>query len=441
MPFSLAQVTSVTVEPKASSVLVESNNSAIFNLIINSTENDEIEIFALAGMVIEPYREVAIKEGPNTLEIKAYPSEVLKRQKGTYNFEYKIRDKAGRVITDYLKINIVALEDALSFRTLDLNYGDKEAKIIVKNLHDAYLNDITVKLSSSFFEGEKTLSLKPNEEITVSLPINKQNIGEIPAGSYVLKTEALARNTNANFDSSFSYVQKEDIKVREGKEGVIIRKRVIEKTNEGNVPATVQITMSKDIFSRLFTMHSLDPIKTERSGFLVTYTWEKRLEPAEKLSVSTTTNYTLPFLFIIFIIIIVLLIYSYTRTNVVLTKRVSYVKTKGGEFALKIRVHIKARRFVEDIQIIDKLPGMTTLYEKFGSKPNKIDHSTRRLFWDIERLNAGEERVFSYIIYSKVKIVGKFELPPATATFSREGKTHHIHSNRTFFVADSFRSE
>ena len=439
IPLSLAEITSVAVEPKASTVLVESNNSANFNLIINSTQDDEIEIYALAGMVIEPYSPTEIKRGGNILEIKAYPSEVLKKQRGTYDFEYKIRDKSGKIITNYLKISIVELKDALSFRTLDINYADKEAKIIVRNLHDAHLENIKINFSSSFFEGQKTISLKPNEEVTISLPI-KEGIGSIPAGSYVLKASASARDTSANFDSSFSYIQKEDIKEESNSQGIIIRKGVVEKTNEGNVPANVQVTMSKDIFSRLFTMHSIEPAKTERSGFKVIYTWEKRLEPSQKLSVNTTTNYTLPFLLAIFIIIIILLIYSYTRTNIVLTKRVSYVKTKGGEFALKVRIHAKARKFVEDIQIIDKLPGMTTLYEKFGSKPNKIEHSTRRLFWNIERLNAGEERVFSYIIYSKMKVVGKFELPPAQAAFSREGKTHKVSSNRTFFVADTMRS-
>jgi hypothetical protein len=435
IPFSLGEITSVTPNPIASAVLVESNNSAIFNLTINSTQEDEIEIYALAGMMIEPSKPIELKAGSNIIEIKAYPNDMLKKQRGVYSFEYKLKDRSGRILTEYLKISIAELKDAISFKTLDVEYKDNEVKTVVTNLQEAYLNDLKIKLFSSFFDDEKTISLKPKEEVVITSAINKANISSLPAGSFVLKSEVSARGVNANFDSSFRYIPKPDVLTKEVEGGIIIRKNVVEKTNNGNVPATVQISIKKDIFSRLFTMHSLDPTKSERSGLFVTYSWEKRLEPSEKFYVSATTNYTLPFLFIVFIIIIVLFIYSYTRTNLVLIKRVSYVKTKGGEFALKVRIYVRARRFVEDIRVTDRLPGMTMLYERFGNKPNKIDHSMRKLFWNIDKLNVGEERVFSYIVYSKLKVVGKFELPPAAASFSREGKTNHVVSNRTFFIS------
>ena len=127
------------------------------------------------------------------------------------------------------------------------------------------------------------------------------------------------------------------------------------------------------------------------------------------------------------------------RTELVLKKKVHFVKTKGGEFALKVVLTAKARKHVEDIQIVDKLPGMTKLYEKFGIKPDKIDHATRRIFWNINNLNEGEERVYSYIIYSKIKVVGKFELSPAMAMYERDGKTHEVLSNRAFFDSENLK--
>ena len=116
--------------------------------------------------------------------------------------------------------------------------------------------------------------------------------------------------------------------------------------------------------------------------------------------------------------------------------------TAGCHFGHQVtRANPKARDFVfesrDNIQIIDKLPEMTKLYEKFGKMPNRIDHSTRRLFWDIPRLNKGEERVFSYILYSGLNIVGRFELPAATAVFERDGKTEEVYSNRAFFAVDT----
>ena len=104
-------------------------------------------------------------------------------------------------------------------------------------------------------------------------------------------------------------------------------------------------------------------------------------------------------------------------------------------------LHVKARKPVQQIQLIDRLPGMTQLYERFGIKPDKIDHATRRLIWHIAHLNAGEERIYSYIIYSKVNIVGRFELPAAAASFHYAGKMEDIFSNRAFFVSETTRTD
>ena len=54
--------------------------------------------------------------------------------------------------------------------------------------------------------------------------------------------------------------------------------------------------------------------------------------------------------------------------------------------------------------------------------------------WNIPRLAEGEERIFTYVIYSKLRIVGRFELPSATGIYEVEGKIHETKSNRTFFI-------
>ena len=51
-------------------------------------------------------------------------------------------------------------------------------------------------------------------------------------------------------------------------------------------------------------------------------------------------------------------------------------------------------------------------------------------------MESGEIRVISYIIYSKVGVLGRFALPPTTAVFERNGVFHETESNRAFFVAD-----
>jgi hypothetical protein len=80
---------------------------------------------------------------------------------------------------------------------------------------------------------------------------------------------------------------------------------------------------------------------------------------------------------------------------------------------------------------------MVKLYDKFGKAPDKIDKATRRLFWNINRLDKGEERVFSYIIYSQINVVGGFELPQAQSSFKLDDVTKRVFSNKTNFVMDT----
>ena len=97
--------------------------------------------------------------------------------------------------------------------------------------------------------------------------------------------------------------------------------------------------------------------------------------------------------------------HKYSTSKLTLKKKVSFVKTKGGEFALKVSVIARARSYVENIKITDRLPGMVKLYERYGSiAPDRVDNKNRRVEWDIESLGQGDERMFSYIIYSKIGI-------------------------------------
>ena len=78
------------------------------------------------------------------------------------------------------------------------------------------------------------------------------------------------------------------------------------------------------------------------------------------------------------------------------------------------------------------------LYERFGGQPpNKINEKARTMEWNFEKLEEGEIRTLSYVIYSKsVGIMGKFALPPAVAIYQKEGEIKDVESNKAYFVAE-----
>jgi len=439
--FARAELSVEKVE-KAPVVISELENPAIFELIVNNTgPSENIRVYSLIGVNIVPRIPFEINSGINTFDIKTYIPKELRKTPGFFKFEYQIKGDNSEIFKDTLMVKIVPLKDALSFSADYLSMNDSYSTILVKNTQETYFDNIFVQITSPFFSGTKNISLGPLETAELKFPIDKEKSRVISAGPYGFRATVSYNGVQGKFDGIIDYLENQDIKISSSSSGFIIRESVIEKTNEGNVPAVATIQKKYDIVSRLFTVHSVEPTKTERKGFMVYYTWEDSLEPAETFIVSSSTNYTMPLLILVFIVAIAVFVNIMLRTNIILKKKVSFVRTRGGEFALKVSVYARANKSCENIQVIDRLPGITTLYEKFGTKPDTIDNSGRRLVWKISRLNAGEERVFSYIIYSKIKVVGRFELPSATAIFEKDGKIQEASSNRAFFLGDTASSE
>ncbi|MEK6933292.1 MAG: hypothetical protein AABW75_00260 [Nanoarchaeota archaeon] len=427
---------------KGSVVIAELDNPAVFDFIINNPGgNDSAEIYSFLGISFSPKGTFDLLPEKNTIEIRAYPNKEVRKNFGTFKFQYEIKTQNLGIYKDSLTIKIVPLKNSISVKASPFHIEDKSVSLEIKNLQNTHFENLNLLFNSAFFNSKINVSLSPYKSTNVSIPIDSALIQTYTAGNYVFNIKIISENAETNIDEVIKYVESENIVLSSESKGLIVRKKNITKKNEGNVPLTAEIETSKDIISRLFTIYSIEPDKINRKGLIVSYKWSKSLQPSESFTITTTTNYTIPLILIILIIAIGIFVRIYTHTALTLNKRVFFVRTRGGEFALKVRLHVKAKKHVNNIQLIDKLPGATQLYDKFGIKPDHIDSSTRRLFWNILQLNAGEERIFSYIIYSKVNVFGRFELPPALASFDRNGKKENVFSNRAFFVSETSKND
>lgn len=422
---------------KGAVIISELNNPAVYELkIINKDRDDMAEIYSLVGVSMAPKGTFLIPGGESKLEVRAYPGEEFRKIDGLYTFEYQIKGQNYGIFKDKLSFRVVSLSEVLSIGDINIHPDNSNVEIPVRNNVNTYLEDVELHFSSLFFDSVKKISLKPFEETKVLVDIDKNKIIRLSAGNYPMKVRLNIEDKKVEFKANIKYLEKQGTSVTKKSSGFIIRETSISKTNEGNIPATVDIEMSKDIISRLFTTFSIEPVRVERNGFIVNYFWQRDIGPQESFSVNSSTNYTFPFIVVILIVVIGLLVRAYTRTSLIVNKRVSFVKTKGGEFALRVILSVKARKHTDNIQVIDRLPMMAKLYERFGKHPDRIDEATRRLFWNIPRLNKGEERIFSYIIYSKVQAVGRFELPPALVIFEKDGEQREVLSNKAYFVSE-----
>ena len=426
-------------------VVSELNEPAIFNFsITNRGSNDNFEIYSLVGVDFTPRGTFNIPGGETKeIEARAYPEEQLKYRTGLVNFIYKIKGQGSEIYSDTLTINVVNFKDAVGIGSENMKVGDSKAKILVKNNFNFNFPEINAKFSSAFFKDfEETFSLGPLESKEITVSLDKSKVLGLNAGQYLLSAEMKTGDAKEEFTGTIKFVEKSGLVVSERNSGIVFRENVIEKTNEGNIPTLSEISIKKDIFSRLFTQFNSEPTSINRKGLMVYYSWSDELKPGDSLTVKANTNYLYPLLLIAVIVLLAYLVFIYTSSALIVRKKVGFVKAKGGEFALKISISVSSRKFVEKVAITDRFPGIVKIYERFGAfPPDKVDQLNRRLIWNIESLQPGEERIFSYIVYSKVGIVGKFELPPTVAVYEKDGKICETRSNKAFFMNETRQRE
>ncbi len=439
LPIASAANLHVEQIEKNNIIFAEYNNNATFKLKITNNENrgDEFQIYSLVSVTIYPKEFFRIENGETiNLDITPIPGrEILKEKRGVYAFEYQIKGKNTGYFKDNLVIKVLEAKDAVEIIVDNIKLNANTANLRIINKEKIKINDLKFVVKSKFFEFVETLSLNEEEERSFSIPIILEN--QVEAGEYNVEVLYVLNDKKSSETSILRYLEADSISVAEDTTGFIIKKTTTTKKNEGNIPAVARVTARRNILTRLFTIYSDRPTNSQRSGIFVDYSWEKELGVNESYTVAVTTNYTLPFVMVLLVIAVALLTRFLVTSKVVVKKRVAFVKTKGGEFALKVALRIKANKDVSHIILADRIPGHAKLYNKFAVHPHRIDESNRKLEWEIPHLNAGEERVFTYVIYSKINIVGSFELSAASASFEHEGQREHVFSNKTYFAAET----
>lgn len=440
--FLLPNVLAISLEVEkisSNEVLIADLESPVVIFDINITNNgvpDTFEFYNLAGFSMSPTK-VTINSR-ETKEIQFQLSPIGKiSQRGYYTIPYFIRGSDTSEIEESFTFKIIELREAFEVGSGDVDPEFQSIEIFIKNLENIDFGDVNVKFSSAFFNVEQDFSIGPREAKRVPVQLNQEDFKSLMAGFYTLKAEVTALGKEANVEGVIKFVEKDILTTTKKDYGFLINTQIIEKTNEGNTIATSETVIKKNLISRLFTSFSPSPDIVERDGFSVYYSWTRDINPGETLKIDVKTNWLFPLILILFVVAIVALVRKYTGTNLVLRKKVSFVRAKGGEFALKVSISAHARQRVERVNLVDRLPLLVSLHEKFsGEQPTRVDAKNRRIEWNFEKMEAGEIKIVSYIVYSKVGVVGKFALPTATAIFEKDEKIQEVQSNMAFFIAE-----
>jgi len=403
----------------------------------NLGTSDSFEFYNLLGFNMFPKGTTYIEQGETkNIQLTISPIGELK-SRGYYTLSYYIKGGNSPEVTKQLTFKIVELEEILRIGTEEINPESNSLNLYIQNKGNFNFTNMKVEFSSQFFKLDKTITLEPygKEEFTIQL--DKEDFKKITAGFYTLTAEIKTGDKQAEIEGIIKFSENENVVTTKKDYGLIIHTQILKKVNEGNVIATSETIFKKNIFSRLFTSFNPEPDFVERQKATIYYTWNRQIKPGETLEIVMKTNWVFPLLVILLIVAIVIFAKQYNGTNLAMRKRVTFVQAKGGEFALKVTIFIKVKTYVERVSIIDRLPPLVKIHERFGAEqPTRVNEKTRRIEWTFDKLEQGETRVLTYIIYSKIGLLGKFALPSATAIFEKDSKIKEESSNRAFFVAE-----
>ena len=418
-------------------------NPAIVNLrVTNNGPSDEFRFYNLLGFNMEPVTRISIYSGTSEIvQLKIYPKKQMNVD-GFFTFNYFIQGKGGSEISKNFLLRIVSLKDSFEIGAEEINPNSNTLKFYFKNLENFDFGKVNAEFSSPFFTLNEEFEVSAKSKNIFEVNLEKEDFNKLLAGYYTINAKIKVGEKTENVEGMIRFVEKDLIETTSKESGFLITKKIIKKENEGNTIESSETIVKKNILSRLFTSFNTEPEITERQGLSVYYTWSRKINPGETLEIIITTNWLLPFVVVALVIFIFLFVKNYNEKDISLRKKVTFVKTKSGDFALKISILASAKKYVENVVITDRLPALVKVYPRFGmDKPSKVEEHKKLIEWNFDKLEAGETRILSYIIYSKVGVMGKFALPSTIAVYEREGEIKETESNKAFFISEQRMKE
>ncbi len=418
-------------------------NPTIFDLeVTNQGSSDSFMFYTFFGAGYYPQETVLIGSSQTKkVEFGVYPRpDFIPRGLVTFDLFIKGQDESEKAVPFPLSLKVIDLEESMEIGAEKFDPNSNSLQIDFENKVNFNFGEIKARFKSPFFDFEEEFSLRKYEKKSFNVELNKEDFTEVMAGFYTITAQLSIGEQETNIEGTMKFSETDLLETTKESYGFIIRTDIIKKSNKGNVVSESEINIKKNIITRLFTNLNPEPDIVERKGIAVYYSWSEQINPGEIFEVRVKTNWLLPLLIIFLIVAVVVLTKKFSRTNLVLRKKISFVRAKGGEFALKVSVFVTAKKYVERVNVIDRLPALVKVHERFGAeKPTRINEKTRRIEWNFEKLEEGEIRTLTYIIYSRIGVLGKFALPTATAIYEKDGEIHETESNKAFFMAEQGR--
>jgi len=305
--------------------------------------------------------------------------------------------------------------------------------LTLRNRNPKPFDSLKVVIDGEIFSKDYTTKLLPLEEKTNVILFEIDPLTE--ADTRTLSVMLYLNDTKIA-ESSTEYEIKGYPDLKETTSKQVFLFRIEEKFsiyNNGNKAGTAEEKFRMSIFRKLFTKFTPEAVKERGDDGKAYYVIRQNLRPQETLNGSVVTNYRL-LVVIILVIIAIIVLYYVLRSPVIIAKNAEPLgKTEDGLSEVKIRLYLKnrSRKPVNSLRVIDIIPSIAEIDKKthLGTmEPVSIGKSKRGTVprWEMDVLEAYEERIITYRIKSKLTLIGGIRLPSAKATFDAGGGKERI---------------
>lgn len=395
------------------------------NIAPNETIQTEVRVMAVDDRLI-----------PKKYELPFTVSSLSNGVKKESVLQIYLRDPAA--YRDYVPIVNVDVDATKNVVPTD----DASITFILSNRNRLNITDFTFEMVSTVNEANNqvvTIQLPPNEKVSKKVTLSYPD--KIEPQTDVIKIIPSIPSRNKTYETITKEIEIKgytDVKKTEDiDKGFLKTKATYTFTNEGNIPAQETQSVSSSALKEFFTSANPDYEEINANGYK-NLQWNLEVQPSGTQQITVIVNYR-PLFIIILLVLVAVGIYYLERSPVVIKKEAKKIPGFEGETSrLKVLLHVKNRtnKPIENLNVVDTVPKIAQLGKKqsLGTmQPSKVINNEKKgtiIKWNVPVLEAYEERIISYQIYSKLEIIGPMRLTKAIVKYkNKRGKQSRVFSN------------
>lgn len=310
--------------------------------------------------------------------------------------------------------------------------------IYLRNRNARNYSALQVSLQSDLFTKEYATTLGPitgddgEKTNQISLLLDPLT----PPGNHTLLVSISVDNLTVNsYETSFEVTPYQDVVRDVSKQSSwFTYTTTYTVTNDGNTPQDVVVDHPTSFIPRLFTSSQAAYTATPDGSALE---FSATLQPTQSAEFVVVENYRLLALLAVLIVLSVVSYYVF-RSPVVVRKEASLRgSSRDGVSEMRIRLHLKNRsaRSIHNVHIVDKVTAMADVLKENSlgtlqpSKVVKKKGAGTLVRWDLDTLEAFEERIITYTARTELTLIGDVYLPAVKVKYDQRGRERTTYSN------------